>query len=299
MRVVEPEGHAGVHVDRRSDSLPDGEGRLVHELAHHPAQHEPASVPDPFGVEAERGAEGLRGSRRVLGGGGRSGQLRQPGGRQGRADQDAGGVRAARLGREARGAAGVDGRSPVRIDLQPELASAVAQLGRGAGHPHRRGVAGGLERPRILTAVATLAAVLVPTAPRLAPQAPRGHHARLKRARLPARLPEGERGEGLGDLVAHVDPHEVHQLERAHAKAAAQAADAVHLLGRRDSLLHDPQRLGPERAARSGSRGTRARRRPGSRACPSPRRSLGPSPRPARPSARRGSPPAASSAGAG
>ncbi len=60
----------------------------------------------------------------------------------------------------------------------------------------------------------------------------------------------------LRDLEADVDPDQVHQLERPHPEAAAEAADAVDLLVRRDALLEQPQRLARRTGGRSGSRGS-------------------------------------------
>ena len=74
-------------------------------------------------------------------------------------------------------------------------------------------------------------------------------HARLDGAGAPARLAERELVERLGDLEADVDAHEVHQLERAHAEAAAEPADPVDLLVGGGALLKQPQPLRRERAA--------------------------------------------------
>ena len=52
--------------------------------------------------------------------------------------------------------------------------------------------------------------------------------------------------ERLRHLVAHIDAHQIHQLERAHPEAAAEAHDPVDLLGSRQPLLKEPQRLGAE-----------------------------------------------------
>ena len=68
------------------------------------------------------------------------------------------------------------------------------------------------------------------------------------RRRAPARLAEALLVERARDVEADVDADEVHQLERAHPEAAAEPADAVDLLERRDPLLQQPQRLEPERA---------------------------------------------------
>ena len=69
------------------------------------------------------------------------------------------------------------------------------------------------------------------TSPRpvLRPCSADGDHARGQRRGPPARLAERLLVERLRDLEADVDPDEVHQLERAHPEAAAEAADAVDL----------------------------------------------------------------------
>ena len=66
-RVVEAEHHPVVDVLGRADALGHGEARLVDELAHDPAEHEPGRVLDPRDVAAEAREEGLR----ALGGDGR------------------------------------------------------------------------------------------------------------------------------------------------------------------------------------------------------------------------------------
>ena len=88
--------------------------------------------------------------------------------------------------------------------------------------------------------------VLVPAAAALAPEPPAGDEPGDERRRAPARLAEGLLVERLRDREADVEPDQVHQLERAHAEAAA-AHRAVDLLGRGDPLLHDPQPLERER----------------------------------------------------
>ena len=83
---------------------------------------------------------------------------------------------------------------------------------------------------RVLRAVA-LAVVAVPAVTSLVTQATRVHHALLEGAGPPAQL--AEPATSVNDLATarpHVDSHEIHQLERAHAKAAADTADAVDLL---------------------------------------------------------------------
>jgi hypothetical protein len=102
--------------------------------------------------------------------------------------------------------------------------------------------------------------VVVPAAAGLPAQPPRRHHPRLEHARLPARLAERELVERLRHGVADVDPHEVHQLERAHLEAAAEAADAVDLRGRRHALLNEPKGLraeGPHAAVHQEARAVR------------------------------------------
>ena len=62
-RVVEAEHHAGVDVLGGADAVAEREARLVDELAHDPAEHEPGRVADPLDVAAERGEERLGGAR--------------------------------------------------------------------------------------------------------------------------------------------------------------------------------------------------------------------------------------------
>ena len=83
-------------------------------------------------------------------------------------------------------------------------------------------------------------------------------HPLLDRVRLPARLAEAELVERLRDLEADVDPDHVHQLERPHPEAPAEAADPVDLVVRRDPLLQQPQRLGVERPAAAVDEESRA-----------------------------------------
>jgi hypothetical protein len=72
--------------------------------------------------------------------------------------------------------------------------------------------------------------------------------AALQRRRAPPRLVEALLEERARDLQADVDADEVHELERPHAEAAAEPADAVDLLGRGEPLVDDAQRLQRERA---------------------------------------------------
>src|SRR6202035_1467321 len=58
-RVVEPVDHPGIDVLGAPDALADREGRLVDDLADHPAQHEPGGIADPRDMLAERREEAL------------------------------------------------------------------------------------------------------------------------------------------------------------------------------------------------------------------------------------------------
>src|SRR3954449_2689354 len=91
--------------------------------------------------------------------------------------------------------------------------------------------------------------VVVPASACLSAQAAGGDHSGLEWVRLPAWLAERQLHERLGDRVAHVDPDQVHQLERAHSVAAADLVDAVDLLDGREALLEQPERFASERAA--------------------------------------------------
>ena len=104
----------------------------------------------------------------------------------------------------------------------------------------------GGRRRRIRVPVGPILRILVPAAAGLPSEPAGGDHARLQRARPPARLTEGELRERLGDLEAHVDSHQVHELEGAHGEAPAEAADAVDLLVAGHPLLEQPQRLPAE-----------------------------------------------------
>jgi hypothetical protein len=66
------------------------------------------------------------------------------------------------------------------------------------------------------------------------------------RVRAPARLPALS-VEGAGDLEIHVDPDQIHELERAHREAPVLAHDAVDLGVAGDPLAEDPKRLEGER----------------------------------------------------
>ena len=134
-------------------------------------------------------------------------------------------------------------------DLEAGDRGALAQpLGQRAFSPdrHRPAAPARLERLGVRRAVRALLRVVVPAPARLSPEAFRGDHPRLQRARLPARLAEGQLGEGLRHLEADVYAHEVHELEGAHAKAAAQATDAVDLLRACRRLGQKAKRLGAE-----------------------------------------------------
>ena len=102
----------------------------------------------------------------------------------------------------------------------------------------RRGVVG---------PVRAVAVVVVPP-PGLAAEATGGHHPRLDRVRLPARLVKALLPERLRDLEVDVDAHQVHELERAHAEAAADPHDPVDLIVRGDPVAQQAQRLERERA---------------------------------------------------
>ncbi len=108
---------------------------------------------------------------------------------------------------------------------------------------------GGARRGRVgvRRAVGAIAGVVVVPAPGLAPMQPGGDVARGDRRGLPAGLVEALLEEALGDLKTGVDTHEIHQLERPHAKPPAEAHDPVDRLDVRDPLLQQAQRLQPER----------------------------------------------------
>src|SRR4051794_30273445 len=250
-RVVESKRHARVDVLGRADALAEREARLVHELADDAAQHEARRAADPLDVAPERGEEALGGGRRGAGGRGRAGELDERADRRGGEEAD--------VAVERHGVAQGDART---VALDRDATHRGAHL--PAGLPRRRAqllgqrfVARDRERPvastgrrrvGVLGPVRAVLGVLVPAAAGLAAVAPRGRHALGERGGPPARLAVGLLVERLRDLEADVDAHEIHQLERAHREAAAQPADAVHLLRGGQALLHEPQRLQPERA---------------------------------------------------
>src|SRR3954469_25455612 len=102
---------------------------------------------------------------------------------------------------------------------------------------------------RIVVGPMRSVAVVVPAAPGLPPQAAGSDHLGLQRIRPPARLAERQLRERLRDGEADVDAHEVHQLERTHPVAAANAIDPVDVLDRGDALLQQSQRLAAEWSA--------------------------------------------------
>ena len=110
---------------------------------------------------------------------------------------------------------------------------------------HQPGAAPGLRRLGVGRAARR---VRVPAAPGLAAEVPGGHAPGHERRRPPARLAERLLVERARHGEPDVEPDEVHQLERPHPEAAGHAADAVDLLGRREAVVDDPQRLEPERA---------------------------------------------------
>ncbi len=77
---------------------------------------------------------------------------------------------------------------------------------------------------------------------------PRGDHTRLDRRGAPARLAEAQLVEGARDVEARVHADEVAELEGPHAKAAAEAADAIDRLDVRDPFGERAQGLQAERA---------------------------------------------------
>ena len=85
--------------------------------------------------------------------------------------------------------------------------------------------------------------VLVEATAGLAAGAPGGDRLDRDLRRLPPRLAEALLIEGSGDVEPDVDPDEVHQLERAHAKAAPESACAVDLLHRGHPLAEQLERL--------------------------------------------------------
>ena len=139
-----------------------------------------------------------------------------------------------------------------RRDVPPGVGGGVLEFvrERGMACDHDQPVAAargpwlGVGRPVLPRA---LAVVVVP-APALAAEATGGDRPNGDRRRPPAGLAEALLVERARDVEAGVDPHEVHQLERPHAEAARQPADAIDGLDRCDSLLEQLERLEPERA---------------------------------------------------
>src|SRR3954464_13791352 len=73
--VRETESEPRVHIAGRAHALADRERRLVHELAHDPAEHEPGRVADPLAVHAELREEVLDSCRPLVGGRGQAREL--------------------------------------------------------------------------------------------------------------------------------------------------------------------------------------------------------------------------------
>ena len=310
-RVVEAEREPGVHVVGGADALADREGRLVHELADDPAEHEararrpPTRRASPSAREERLGRLGgdasacvgsrVSSTRRTCSSGGRRWKPTAPGSP---ARGEASGRRRARAAARRPGSSGSAGAAP-GVDHQL-----------GAVPPSRSVEAGGARRARAGRAPAGRRRRSTRPCPRrrrarAARDRPAGtarpRRTRSSRARScgPSRpaatirawiglgfqrgSPNDSSVNDLRHLEAHVDPDQVHQLERAHPEAAAEPADAV------DLLVAWPPAPGAAAAprrrtgARSGSRGSRGRRPRGSRACPSPRRPRGPAPARARP----------------
>ena len=91
-------------------------------------------------------------------------------------------------------------------------------------------------------------AVLVEAVPALAAQPAFRDQAFLDRAGAPALRLAALRVEGAGDAEVDVEPDQVDQLERAHAEAAAEPADAVDRRRVGDPVAEHPQRLQREGA---------------------------------------------------
>ena len=127
-------------------------------------------------------------------------------------------------------------------------------------------------RLRVLRPVGAVLRVVVVAATGLPAQPSGGHHPRLDRARLPARLAERQLRERLGHLEAHVDAHQVHQLERAPSGSRRRGGRCGRSARGWPPAPEAAAAPRPRTAGRSGSRGSRGRRWPGSRSCPSPRR---------------------------
>ena len=86
-------------------------------------------------------------------------------------------------------------------------------------------------------------AVRVEAAAALAAEPAFADHPLLDRARPPALGLAALRVEGAGDAEVDVEADQVDQLERAHAEAAAEPADAVDRRRVGDPLGEHPQRL--------------------------------------------------------
>src|SRR5581483_3548033 len=93
----------------------------------------------------------------------------------------------------------------------------------------------GRRRLRVRFAIVT-ARVVVEAPAALAPQPPRRDQARRDRRRPPPWLPVTLLVEGALDEQSGIEPNEIRQLKRPHAKPAPQSADAVDLLHRRHPL---------------------------------------------------------------
>src|SRR5204863_7778202 len=98
---------------------------------------------------------------------------------------------------------------------------------------------------RVLRAMRAIV-VAVPAASRLAAEPPGVDEARLERTGSPARLVEALLPERLRDLEVDVNPDQIHELERSHAKAAADPDDAIDLI-EGHPLRDELQRLERER----------------------------------------------------
>src|SRR5205807_8345507 len=137
------------------------------------------------------------------------------------------------------------------VDGQPRLARALAERvhhAEASADPDRpRGSA----HPRRLRVLGPPLRVLVPAAPGLAAEPAGGDHLRAERRGSPARLAEALLVERLRDGEADVDAAEVLQLERPHAKAAAESHDAIDRLDLGHALLQEVEGLDAERPVRA------------------------------------------------